>query len=280
MLLKNHVQDFLTFKPELQSFIFRLLTHKQDTEDMIQETYIKIHQNIDSFKGESSFKTWVFSIALNLSKNHLAKQKRWLENAQDYGANLHATDEKLWRKMQGVFEQTPDKAYEVKEHIAYCFNCINKTLEPQQQICLLLKEVYGFKVSEIMDITGLTEGVVKHAIANARKHMIRIFDNRCSFVSKKGVCHQCSVLKGNLNPRQNAQKEAVKLKMVKEGNRPDKEYLLDLRFELVKNIDPLNAPNSILNTYMLENNEQWVDEGIKRKVLGNRPDSFVEGQEL
>ena len=186
----------MEFKPELQSFIFRLLTNKQDTEDIVQETYIKAHQNIDSFKGESSFKTWVFTIALNLSKNHLGKQKRWLENAQDYGANLHAVSHAHWTRMREVFAQTSDKTYEIKEHIAYCFNCINKTLETNQQVCLLLKEVYEFKVAEIMEITGLTEGVVKHALANARKNMIRIFNNRCSFVSKKGVCHQCSVLKG------------------------------------------------------------------------------------
>jgi RNA polymerase sigma-70 factor (ECF subfamily) len=271
------MQDFLGFKPELQSFIFRLLTNKQDTEDVVQETYIKVHQNIDTFKGESSFKTWVFTIALNLSKNHLGKQKRWLENAQDYGANLHAVSNGHWTRMREVFAQTSDKTYEIKEHIAYCFNCINKTLETNQQVCLLLKEVYEFKVAEIMEITGLTEGVVKHALTDARKNMIRIFDNRCSFVSKKGVCHQCSVLKGNLNPQHNAQVEAMKIKMVKDGDNPNKEHLLNLRLHLVKNTNPIEAPNAVLNTYMLENIETWVDEGIKRKVLGENADAIVPG---
>ena len=277
MLLKNHVQDFLELKPKLQSFLYRLLTNKQDVEDLIQETYIKVHQHIESFKGDSSFQTWVFTIALNLARNHLSKQNRWLENGQDYGATLHAVDKGLWMKMRDVFSDTPEKQYEIKEHIAYCFNCINKTLEPNQQICLLLKEVYNFKVSELIQITKLTEGVVKHAIADARKNMIRIFDNRCSFVNKKGICHQCSVLKGNLNPKQNAHQEALKLKMVKEGKNPNKNHLLNLRLELVKEIDPLNAPNTILNTYMLESHEKWVSEGIERNVLGEKNDRIVKG---
>ena len=118
------------------------------------------------------------------------------------------------------------------------FNCINKTLLLKQQVCLLLKDVYYFKVSEIMQITNFTEGIVKHALADARKNMIRIFDDRCAFVNKKGVCHQCTALTGALNPKQNAHIKAQELKIVQEGNSTDKEYLLDLRLDLVKGIDP------------------------------------------
>ncbi|WP_437398746.1 RNA polymerase sigma factor [Flagellimonas lutimaris] len=277
MLQNNHIQGFLQLKPELQSFLYRLLTNKEDVEDIVQETYIKVHQNIHTFKGESTFKTWVYTIAMNLSKNHLKKQNRWLENAQDYGAELHANDENLWNKMRDVFTQTPDKSYEINEHIAYCCNCIFKTLELRQQICLWLKEVYHFQVNEIMKITKLSEGKVKHAIADGRKNMIRIFDYRCSFVSKKGVCHQCTVLKGNLNPEHDVQKEAIQLKMVKEGNNPDKEHLLNLRFELTSSIDPLSAPNSILNNYMLENNDNWVTQGKQKKVFGENEQKVIRG---
>ena len=280
MLLKKHTQEFLQIKPDLQSFLYRMLTNKQDMEDIVQETYIKVNQNINNFKGESAFKTWVFAIALNLAKNHLKKQKRWLDNAQDYGAELHSSDEGLWNKMREVFASTPDRIYDIKEHIAYCCNCIFKTLELNQQICMWLKEVYHFKVHEIIEITGLSEGKVKHAIADGRKNMIRIFGNRCSFVSKKGVCHQCTVLKGNLNPEHNAQIEAAKLKMVKEGNNPDKEHLLNLRFELTSTIDPLNAPNTILNTYMLENSENWVASGQQKKVFADDQRKIVPGCEF
>lgn len=273
MIRKDQIQEFLNFKPELQSFVFRILTNKQDAEDIVQETYLKVHQNIEAFRGESSFKTWVFSIALNLSKNLLTRQKRWLENAQDYGAMLHVHSPARWTALKNVFDSTPDKTYEVKEHIAYCFNCINKTLELNQQICLLLKEVYDFKIHEIMEITKLSEGIIKHAIADARKNMIRIFDDRCSFVNKGGSCHQCTTLTGSLNPKQNAQIEALKIKMVRDGDSSDKGRLLDLRLELVKNIDPLNSSNSLVNTFMLEHSEKWVKEGIEKKVLKSRPKS-------
>lgn len=271
-LKKEYEIELIVLKDELSSFIFRLVTNQQDTEDIVQETFLKTLEKIDFFQQKSSFKTWVFTIALNIAKNHLNKQKRWVENAQDFGATLHATSSKDFEKLKSVFQYTSERTYDIKEHISYCFNCINKTLLLKQQVCLLLKDIYHFKVSEIMQITNLTEGVVKHALADAKKTMISIFDNRCSFVNKKGVCHQCTSLTGALNPKQNAHIKAQQLKLVKEGSSsPNKEYLLDLRLELIANIDPLSSPNTIVTNYMLEHSERWVNEGIEKKPLKLRP---------
>ncbi len=270
---KELTDSFLAIKNELLSFVFRLISQRQDAEDIVQETYLRVHEKIDSFKGQSSFKTWVFSIALNLSRNQLSKQKRWEENSQDYGAMLHSHSPEHWVEFRAVFDATPTRQYEISEHIAYCLNCINKTLALEQQICLLLKELYEFKIDEIINITGLTLGKVKHAIADARRDMIRIFDSRCSFISKQGVCHQCTALKGILNPEQDAQIEAKKIAMVRHGDSTDREYLLNLRLQLARSIDPLNSPNTLLTTYMLEKRDQWVAEGQQRKVLKTRPKS-------
>lgn len=271
ILKEQYETEFISFKDKLTSFVFRLVTNRQDTEDIVQETYLKVFEKLNTFKKASSFKTWVFTIALNTAKNHLDRQNRWKENAQDYGANLHSKHPRYSEQFVSVFHTTPEREYEIKEHINYCFNCINKTLILKQQICLLLKEVYHFKISEIMQITNFTEGIVKHALADARKNMIRIFDDRCAFINKKGTCHQCTALTGVLNPKQDAHIKAQKLKLVKEGNTTNGEYLLNLRLDLVQGIDPLNSKNTIINTYMLENCESWVKVGIEKKVLDSRP---------
>ncbi|HTF82413.1 MAG TPA: RNA polymerase sigma factor [Cytophagales bacterium] len=264
---KTLTETFLLHQHHLRSFLYRLLIDKQDTEDIVQETYIKAHQGIEGFKGDASLKTWIFTIAINLAKNHLHKKNRWLENAQDYGAMLHVKSKDHWDKFHEVFYTSPDRNYEIREHISYCFNCITKTLLIEQQVCLLLKEVYEFKVDEIMKITGLTEGKVKHALADARANMIRIFENRCAFVNKNGVCHQCTQLKGILNPEQDAHIKANEIKLVKKGLGGNHEYLLDLRIQLTKDIDPLSASNTVIHTYMLESCERWVEEGMEKKVL-------------
>jgi RNA polymerase sigma-70 factor, ECF subfamily len=260
-------REFNGLKTELATYIFRLVTHRELTEDVVHDTYIKVVGNIDSFQGKSTFKTWVFSIATNLSKNILIRQNKWFVNAQDYGAMLHQKSIEHWNAFQQVFESTPEQEYEVKEHLVYCFNCINKTLEIEQQVCLLLKEVYDFKVSEIIQITELSEGKVKHAIADARKHLVAVFDQRCAFVNKNGVCHQCTELTGILNPKQDALIKANELKLVKERDSENHERLLDLRLELVRSVDPLNSKNTLVTSYFLENSEKWVKEGKQKKVL-------------
>ena len=116
---EEYQKEFIGFKNELSAFIFRLLANKQDTEDVVQDTYIKVFEKLNTFQGKSSFKTWVFTIALNSAKNHLSKQKMWKENAQDLGADVHANSAELIAKMRSVFEKTSALDYEVEEHINY-----------------------------------------------------------------------------------------------------------------------------------------------------------------
>lgn len=262
---KIYESDFLSFKDELLSFIFRLVSNRAQAEDLVHDAYIKAFDKLETFRQESSFKTWVFAIAHNLAKNQLAKQKRWREDAQQLNAHLHINSEEMFNDMRAVYNSKPDTNFEIKEHITYCFNCMMKTLEIQQQICLWLKNVYDFKIHEIMTITGLSEGKVKHAVADARKHLVRIFDDKCAFVSKKGTCHQCSSLKGILNPQQDAQAEANQIKMVKEGTTSEKEHLLDLRVELIQTINPLDSSTDHLHTYFLENSPKWVKMALSEK---------------
>ncbi len=252
-----YLQEFLEFKAELKSYLFRLLTNRADCDDVLQETYIKFSQNLASFRGEASFKTWVYSIATNLARDILARQKRWQVDYQDKGRDLHVMDNALSEKLRNFFA-TPEVAFEVKQHLDYCFTCISKTLPLVQQICLLLKDVYGFKQEEIQSITGLAEGKVKHGIVDARKTMMQVFDDRCSLINKGGVCDQCAALKGFLTTEQSAHQETNRINMVKEAQSADAERLLELRLDIVRSTDPINNTRHELHIYFLENLPDWA----------------------
>jgi len=142
----------------------------------------------------------------------------------------------------------------------YCFTCISKTLPLIQQICLLLKDVYGFKQEEIQSITGLSTGKVKHGIVDARKTMIKVFDDRCALINKGGVCDQCAALKGFLTKEQSAHQEANRLKLVKEAKTETSERLLELRLDIVRSTDPINSTQHELHIYFLENLPDWAQK--------------------
>jgi RNA polymerase sigma-70 factor (ECF subfamily) len=124
---------------------------------------------------------------------------------------------------------------------------------------LFLKEVYEFKVSEIADILEITEAMAKYYLHTGRSKMINIFEGRCALINKKGVCHQCSELNGIFNPKQNTQEELIKIDLVKEAEKGDKEYLFDLRMRILKEIDPFESKASELQLHHLEHNRKVME---------------------
>lgn len=260
MEIEGYKKEFTSFQNQLKSYVYRLVAHRQETEDIVQDTYIRAFDNIASFKGNSSFKTWVFAIATNLTKDNLRARERWGEDWMDLVRDAHVANPALFAKKKEIIDNSPTCKFVLSEHLNYCFNCTSKTLLLKQQICLWLKEVYGFRISEIMLIVDLSEGKVKHAIADAREAMGRIFEKKCVLVNKKGTCSQCTGLNSMYNPQQDAHIEANKVKMVKEQRGKNYEQLLDLRLQLVKSIDPLEGEGIDLHNYLIENSPAWAKQ--------------------
>lgn len=251
---------FAEFQPQLKSYLYRLLTDRNDTDDLTHDTFVKAFDKISTFKGNSAFKTWVFQIATNLAYDFLKKKKRWLPNAQDQAKSLAMSTEYI-QQLFAMTNQTSNRGrYEVKEHIDFCFTCISKTLTLEEQIAIILKDIYAFSRTEIADILGKTEGVVKHLLFNGRKTMIEIFDNRCALINKNGACHQCTELAGIYNPKQTKQEELIKIKMVKSSEKESKEKLYQLRSDLVAAIDPLNSEGADMQDIIMQCTRLAIDE--------------------
>jgi len=232
---------FAEFQNQLKSYLYRLLTDRNDVDDLTQDTFIKAFTRISTFNQDSALKTWIFKIATNLAYDHLRKKKRWQPDAQDQAADLAIGSEDIRRVFWIVHETSPAGAYEMKEHIDYCFTCISKTLPIENQVALILKDIYDFQVNEICLILGKTEGVIKHLLNDARNTMTDIFEHRCALINKNGVCHQCSHINEIFNPKQHQQEELMKLELVKASKKYNREELFALRTVLVKAIDPLQA---------------------------------------
>ena len=237
---------------ELKSFLYRFVTSKQDTEDLAQETLEKAFQKFDSFKGNSSFKTWLFAIATNLAKDHIRARKRWSAFAQDHCKTLVGSTKRLAAELRHINETSGHGKYEIHEHIDFCFTCISKSLVLEQQLALMLADIYDFKVKEIGEILNQATGVVKHLLHNARKTMQDVFDHRCALVSKKGACHQCSELNGFNNVKADTQRKIAGLELVKASQHSGNEHLFRMRIELIKSIDPLNSSGTDLHDFLLQ----------------------------
>ena len=153
-------------RSQLKAYVIRITTNPQDTEDIIQETYIKANKNIESFRSESSLKTWLFTIASNLAKDLLRSKKRWPENVTDICKEAALGNPKFFGEAMQIRSTSPQGNFEIKEHISFCFTCVSKSIPLEQQLVLLLKEVHAFKVKEIALILDQTEAMIKYYLRN------------------------------------------------------------------------------------------------------------------
>ncbi len=251
--VEDFQQQFGQLHARLRSYLFRLTTSLEDAEDLAHDTYIKALKSLPTFAGRATLKTWLFAIATNLARDQQRVKQRWREDTQDRcREDTQASPEKVDR-MRSIADESPSQKYEFKEHIDYCFTCIAKTLVVEQQIALILKEIYGFKVSEIMEILGQSEGQIKYALTQARNTMSEIYERRCELVNKTGVCYQCSEINDFIRPEQDGEKQMARLKLYQEARQnASRQELFDLRAELIRNLDPLDAPGARLHEYLLK----------------------------
>ncbi|MBG6173136.1 RNA polymerase sigma-70 factor (ECF subfamily) [Labrenzia sp. EL_208] len=180
--------------PKLRRITRRLVGHPEDSEDILQEALAKAWSNMSNFEERSSFATWVTSIVTRTAIDHLRRQKRWRTEAQVAYANSCAQSDELSNEVVGAITD-PEFAYEVREHISYCFTCVGRSLPVDEQAALVLRDVMDLSAREASTVLGISDAVLRHRLSAARRAMEDKYDGLCALVSKQGICHQCAGLK-------------------------------------------------------------------------------------
>jgi RNA polymerase sigma-70 factor, ECF subfamily len=131
------------------------LKDMQRAEDAFQEVFIKIYRKYDSFKGNSSEKTWIISITINVCKDML--RSSWLKR-------VFVTDSFLTEK----HEEDTDKAAIQRVENKILFNEV-MSLQPALKDVVILYYYQEFDTKEISKILGIAEGTVRSRLHRARE---------------------------------------------------------------------------------------------------------------
>lgn len=182
------------WRKPLFGYIYRMVTLRQDAEDLLQDVFIRVLEDIRSYRGEARFKSWLFGIATHACLDHLRQRKRWRVEAQLIGEREATANPENIVHLRALMAG-PGFTYETREHIAFCFSCIARTLEPEEQAAVMLKEVLEFTNQEAAAILRLSEPVFRHRLSDARAKMTKAFDGLCALINKTGVCYQCQGLR-------------------------------------------------------------------------------------
>lgn len=180
--------------PKLRGVLRRMVGHPDDVDDLAQQALLKAYEGVGGFRGDSSPSTWLCAIGARLAVDHLRRKKRWRVRSQTILA-ARCLDEPAAGAEVGVAMADPSFAYDVNEHIAYCFTCVGRTLDPEAQAALVLRDVLALTNDEAAKALHLSTSVLRHRLREARATMQERYEGLCALVDKQGACWQCAGLR-------------------------------------------------------------------------------------
>lgn len=142
------------YHQDLFQFIFYMTRDPTLTEDLVQEVYIRVMRSYHSFRGDSSEKTWLFSIARNVTIDFFRSQKRKRKTIMqffDFDKQRDYLPDKKPLPEEVVIEN------DEMEHVYYCL----KKCTVDQRSVLILRFIQSFSIKETADILGFTTSKVK-----------------------------------------------------------------------------------------------------------------------
>ncbi|HSD87265.1 MAG TPA: sigma-70 family RNA polymerase sigma factor [Kofleriaceae bacterium] len=149
---------------------YRMLGNKAEAEDVAQEVFITVFKTIDSFREESKFSTWLYRVAVNHCKNRIKYLARRHDRDRDeldettHGAPSSASA----TGAIGMQPRTsPERALEGAQ-MEKILEAAIASLEEEQRIVVVLRDVEDLSIEEICEITGLPDGTVKSRLHRAR----------------------------------------------------------------------------------------------------------------
>src|SRR5438105_2758108 len=155
------------YQERIYATIYHMTANHEDANDLAQETFIKAYQALKSFKGDSSFFTWVYRIAVNKTINFLKQRKNKTHmslNDLDFNAEHDADLVAL------ISEKTPRREVNLIE-LQEKLNAALQKLSEVHRLAVTLHDVQGLSHEEISRIMSCNTGTVRSRLFYARQQL-------------------------------------------------------------------------------------------------------------
>lgn len=158
---------------------YHLLGNKEEAEEVVQDTFVKVHQGIDNFREDASFGAWVFRISHNLCVDILRnrKKKKALQTIPFLVRGGEETDGDYEAGVDDVADVTlePAQVLDLKEESAIIEASL-KSLPEAQRAVLILHDLEGFQYQQIAEIIGASIGTVRSRLHYGRIKLKEMLD--------------------------------------------------------------------------------------------------------
>jgi RNA polymerase sigma-70 factor (ECF subfamily) len=155
------------YQERIYATIYHMTANHEDANDLAQETFLKAHQALKSFKGDSGFYTWIYRIAVNKTINFLKQRKNRIQmslNDMDFNAE-HDPD-----LISLISEKTPRRDLDLTE-LQEKLNEAMLKLSEDHRLVVILHDVQGMPHEEIAKILDCNVGTVRSRLFYARQQL-------------------------------------------------------------------------------------------------------------
>lgn len=161
------------YQSRIYSAAYRMLGNREEAEEVVQDTFIKMHQSMDKFRHQSSFAAWLFRISHNLSIDRLRakKRKKGIQLLSFNPLSILSSEGDLDKNgsIQQLADESPwpDQQIDLTEQSEFIQASLDKLPETQRAV-LILHDIEGFSYLEVAEIIGTSIGTVRSRLHYGR----------------------------------------------------------------------------------------------------------------
>ena len=178
------IQEFERHYKRLYSVVFRMTENTHDTEDILQNVFLKAYKNSSGFRGDAKPSTWLYRIAVNESSTYLKSWNRLpivtITEERD------CSEEEFFASI--AYDQSEHDRISMDEMREKCLGGFLRCVPKNMRVVFLLKSCLEMRIKEIAEVMEMTESNVKVLLHRARKQLQEMFEFRCSLIDPEKPC--------------------------------------------------------------------------------------------
>ena len=167
----------LKYQNRIYNVILKICANPDDAAELTQETFVKIIENLDRFEGRSSFYTWAFRIAVNLTFNYCQRSAKLGYKSLDADDDEHNQQARAQLKEFLSDNGSPNPAVAAQNKELY--EIVAKTLmelDDAQRTVIILRDIEGMNYAKIAKVLDIELGTVKSRLSRARRNLREILE--------------------------------------------------------------------------------------------------------
>jgi RNA polymerase sigma-70 factor (ECF subfamily) len=167
----------LKYQDRIYNTILKICANKDDAAELTQETFVKVIERINSFKGQSAFYTWLFRVAVNLTYNYCKRRVKLPTYSLEHLTGQQFGDSRAELKTILTDESTIDPAQiaQNREIGQIALAALSK-LDEDHRIVIVLRDIEGMAYNEIAETLQVELGTVKSRLSRARANLKSILE--------------------------------------------------------------------------------------------------------